>query len=136
MVHSARRGCRGPSTHTGSRGLARRRPAARRQFVQPDARWARADHAGALAGLPAGRGSPRTCPGSCTGDLVQGRLDEAAAHLTVAETYVETVSPDRRRRVRVAIASLKLSLARRRGDLAGVVEAAQFITSPVTGQSD
>src|SRR5207247_2402860 len=28
-------------------------------------------------------------------DLVQGRLDEAAAHLAVAETYVETAPPDR-----------------------------------------
>ena len=36
----------------------------------------------------------------------------------------------------MAIASLKLSLARRRGDLAGVIEQAKFLASPVTGQSD
>jgi LuxR family transcriptional regulator, maltose regulon positive regulatory protein len=69
-------------------------------------------------------------------DVVQGRLDEAAAHLAVAETYVETAPPDRQRRLQVAIASLKLSLARRRGDLAGVIEQAKFLASPVTGQSD
>ena len=40
------------------------------------------------------------------------------------------------RRLRVAIASLKLSLARRRGHLAGVIEQARFLASPVTGQSD
>ncbi|MEY9964279.1 LuxR family maltose regulon positive regulatory protein [Streptacidiphilus sp. MAP12-16] len=70
------------------------------------------------------------------GDLAQGRLDEAAAHLAVAETYAETTSPGRRRRLQVAIASLKLSLARRRGHLAGVIEQARFLASPVTGPSD
>ena len=70
------------------------------------------------------------------GDLVQGRLDEAAAHLAVAETYAETAPPDRQRRLDVTIASLKLSLARRRGDLAGVIEQVKFLSSPVTGHSD
>ena len=36
----------------------------------------------------------------------------------------------------MAVASLKLSLARRRGHLAGVIEQARFLASPVTGQSD
>ena len=36
--------------------------------------------------------------------------DEAAAHLAVAEAYAEAAPPDRQRRLRVAIASLKLSL--------------------------
>jgi LuxR family transcriptional regulator, maltose regulon positive regulatory protein len=36
----------------------------------------------------------------------------------------------------VAIASLKLSPAARRGHLAGVAEQARFLDSPVTGQSD
>jgi hypothetical protein len=70
------------------------------------------------------------------GDLTQGRLDEAAAHLAVAEAYAETAPPDRRRRLGVAVASLQLALARRRGDLAGVIEQARFLASPVTGQSD
>src|SRR3989440_2383352 len=69
-------------------------------------------------------------------DVVQGRLDEAAAHLAVAETYVETAPSDRQRRFQVAIASLKLWLARRRGHLAGVTEQVTFLASPVTGQSD
>src|SRR6201999_4388795 len=43
--------------------------------------------------------------------------------------------PDRQRRPRVAIASLKLSLATRRGHLAGVLEQARFLASPVTGPS-
>jgi LuxR family maltose regulon positive regulatory protein len=36
----------------------------------------------------------------------------------------------------VAVASLQLSLARRRGDLAGVIEQARFLASPVSGPSD
>jgi LuxR family maltose regulon positive regulatory protein len=69
------------------------------------------------------------------GDDAQGRLDEAAAHLAAAEAYVRTTPPDRARRLGVAVASLKVSLARRRGDLAGVIEQARFLASPVTGQS-
>jgi LuxR family transcriptional regulator, maltose regulon positive regulatory protein len=69
-------------------------------------------------------------------DLLHGHLDEAAAHLAVAESHVETAPPDRQRRLQVAIASLRLWLARRRGHLAGVVEQARFLASPVTGQSD
>ncbi len=69
-------------------------------------------------------------------DLLHGHLDEAAAHLAVAETYVKTAPPDRQRRLRVAVVSLKLGLARRRGHLAGIVEQARFLASPVTGESD
>ena len=69
-------------------------------------------------------------------NLAQGRLDEAAAHLAVAESHAETAPPDRRRRLRVAIASLRLSLAARRGHLASVTEQARFLDSPVSGQSD
>ena len=70
------------------------------------------------------------------GDLLEGRLDEAAAHLAVAERHAETAPPGRRHRLRMAIASLKLSLARRRGNLADVTERAKFLASPVSGPSD
>jgi LuxR family transcriptional regulator, maltose regulon positive regulatory protein len=86
--------------------------------------------------FPPGTEHPELAVVRAGGDLVQGRLDEAAAHLSVAERYAQTAPPDRRRRLRVAIASLKLSLARRRGHLAGVIEQARFLASPVTGQSD
>ena len=71
-----------------------------------------------------------------TSDLAQGRLDEAAAHLTVTETAITSATPDRKHRLEVAIAALKLSLARKRGHLAGVVEQVRFLASPITGQSD
>ncbi len=89
-----------------------------------------------LRAFPPGADHPELALVRATVDLVQGRLDEAAAHLAVAETYAETAPPDRQRRLQVAIASLKLSLARRRGHLAGVIEQARFLASPVTGQSD
>jgi LuxR family maltose regulon positive regulatory protein len=85
--------------------------------------------------FPHGADRPELALVRAIGDLVQGRLDEAAAHLAVAELHVETTPPDRQRRLRVAIAALKLSLARRRGHLAGVLEQVQFLASPVTGQS-
>jgi len=69
-------------------------------------------------------------------DLVQGHLDEAAAHLAVARSHAGTTPSDRQRRLRMAIASLELWLARRHAHLAGVVEQVGFLASPVTGQSD
>src|SRR5260221_7739815 len=86
--------------------------------------------------FPPGADHPELAVVRAMGDLAQGRLDEAAAHLAVAETYAETTPPGRQRRLQVAIASLKLSLARRRGHLAGVIEQARFLASPVTGPSD
>ena len=86
--------------------------------------------------FPQGADHPELALVRATVDLVRGRLDEAAAHLAVAEVYAETTPPDRQRRLRVAVASLKLSLARRRGHLAGVVEQVKFLASPVSGQSE
>jgi LuxR family transcriptional regulator, maltose regulon positive regulatory protein len=86
--------------------------------------------------FPRGADRPELALVRAIGDLVQGRLDEAAAHLAVAELHVVTTPPDRQRRLRVAIAALKLSLARRRGHLAGVLDQVQFLASPVTGRSD
>jgi len=89
-----------------------------------------------LQAFPPGADHPELALVRAMGDLAQGRLDEAAAHLAVAETYVETAPPGRRHRLQVAVASLKLSLARRRGHLADVLEQVKFLDSPVTGPSD
>jgi LuxR family transcriptional regulator, maltose regulon positive regulatory protein len=69
-------------------------------------------------------------------DLAQGCLDEAAAHLTVAETSMTATPPGRRHRLEVAAAALRLSLARKRGHLAGVRTQLGFLAEPVTGPSD
>ena len=89
-----------------------------------------------LQAFPPGADHPELALVRAGSDLAQGRLDEAAAYLAVAETYVETAPPDRQHRLQVAIASLKLSLARRRGHLAAVIEQVKFLASPVTGESD
>ena len=89
-----------------------------------------------LRAFPPGGDHPELALVRAMGDLAQGRLDEAAAHLAVAEAHAGTAPPGRRRRLGVAVASLQLSLARRRGDLAGVIEQARFLASPVSGPSD
>jgi LuxR family maltose regulon positive regulatory protein len=88
-----------------------------------------------LQAFPRGTDYPELALVRAGRNLARGRLDEAAAHLAVAETYTETAPADRKRRLRVAIASLKLSLATRRGQLADVAGQASFLDSPVTGQS-
>jgi LuxR family maltose regulon positive regulatory protein len=89
-----------------------------------------------LRAFPPGADYPELALVRAARSLAWGRLDEAAAHLAVAEAYAETTTPDRQRRLRVAIASLKLRLAARRGHLADVTEQARFLASPVTGQSE
>src|SRR5580693_4486188 len=71
-----------------------------------------------------------------TNELARGHLDEAAAYLTVAETSIAATPVDRQHRLEVAIAALRLSLARKRGHLAGVVDQVRFLASPATGRSD
>jgi LuxR family maltose regulon positive regulatory protein len=88
-----------------------------------------------LRAFPRGTEHPELALVRATGDHILGRLDEAAAHLAVAEAYAATAPPEHQRRLRVAIAALKLSLARRRGDLAGVLEQVSFLATPLTGQS-
>ena len=91
-----------------------------------------------LGSFPAGTDGdgPDLALARATSTLAQGRLDEAAAHLAVAETRFDQAAPDRRHRLRVAAAALHLSLARRRGHFAGVIEQVAFLTAPVAGQSD
>ena len=90
-----------------------------------------------LRAFPPGAGAdPELALVRAGADLVQGRLDEAAAHLAVAKSHAEATPSDRQRRLRMAIASLQLWLARRRAHLVGVVEQVGFLASPVAGQSD
>jgi LuxR family maltose regulon positive regulatory protein len=89
-----------------------------------------------VAAFPPGASHPELALVRAMGDLARGHLDEAGAHLAVAEAYADTAPPGRQRRLRVAVASLRLSLARRRGHLAGVIERVGFLDSLATGQSD
>ncbi len=69
-------------------------------------------------------------------EVARGRLDEAAAHLTVAEASIAATPAGRQHRLEVAAAALRLSLARKRGHLAGVLEQVRFLAAPVTAHSD
>ncbi|HTF07935.1 MAG TPA: AAA family ATPase, partial [Asanoa sp.] len=71
-----------------------------------------------------------------TNELARGRLDEAAAHLTVAESSIAATAADRRQRLEVATAALRLSLARKRGNFLGVVDQVRFLASPRAAQPD
>jgi LuxR family maltose regulon positive regulatory protein len=86
--------------------------------------------------FPPGADDPELALVRAGTDLVQGRLDEAAAHLAVAQSYAKAAPPDRQHRLQVGLASLQLSLARRRGQLARVIEQVRFLAAPVTGPSD
>ncbi len=88
-----------------------------------------------LQAFPPAADHPELALVRATVDVVHGHLDEAAAQLAVAETCDGTAPPGHQRRFQVAIASLKLSLARRRGHLADVTEQVTFLAEPVTGQS-
>jgi LuxR family maltose regulon positive regulatory protein len=89
-----------------------------------------------LRAFPPGADHPELALVRATVDITQGRLDEAAVHLTVADAHARTAPPDRRNRLQTAIAALNLSLAGRRGNFASVVEQARFLASPLTGPSE
>jgi len=67
--------------------------------------------------------------------LAQGRLEETAAQLALAESHVQSAPPARRRRLTVAIASLRLALARRSGQFTEVIEQLNVLDASITGES-
>ena len=68
-------------------------------------------------------------------ELAQGRLEEAAAQLALAESHVQSAPPARRRRLAVAIASLRLALARRSGQFTEVIEQLNVLDASIAGES-
>ena len=68
--------------------------------------------------------------------LAQGRLDDGAAQLALAAAHLESVTPVRRRRLTVAIASLRLVLARRRGRFTEVIEQVNLLDASIADESN
>jgi LuxR family maltose regulon positive regulatory protein len=68
-------------------------------------------------------------------ELNQGRLEEAAAQLALAEGHVQSAPPDRRRRLTVAIASLRLAMARRNGQFTEVIEQVNLLDASIADDS-
>ena len=68
-------------------------------------------------------------------ELNQGRMEEAAAQLALAESHVQSAPPARRRRLAVAIASLRLALARRSGQFSEVIEQVNLLDASIADES-
>jgi LuxR family maltose regulon positive regulatory protein len=69
-------------------------------------------------------------------ELNQGRLEEAAAQLALAESHVQSAPPARRRRLTVAIASLRLAMARRSGQFTEVIEQVNLLDASIADDSN
>ena len=65
-------------------------------------------------------------------EVNHGRLDEAAAQLALAESHVQSAPPARRRRLAVAIASLRLAMARRSGQFTEVIEQVNLLDASIS----
>jgi LuxR family maltose regulon positive regulatory protein len=68
-------------------------------------------------------------------ELNQGRLEEAAAQLALAESHVQSAPPARRRRLAVAAASLRLAMARRSGQFSEVIEQVNLLDASIADES-
>ena len=71
---------------------------------------------------------------SATADAADGRFDDSAAHIAVAERLACTLPDDRRRPVELGLAGTRLWLARLRGDVAGASEAFRSTELALTAQ--
>src|SRR3954453_12245578 len=68
-------------------------------------------------------------------ELNHGRLDEGIAQLTLAEGHVRSAPPVHRRRLAVAIASLRLAMARRSGQFTEVIEQVKLLDASISDES-
>ena len=92
-----------------------------------------------LRSFPAGASAkyPELALAHAAIQLTEGRLEDASTQLALAESHVESASPDRRRRLAITNASLRLALARRSGQFAEVVEQVRLLdSSTADGSSD
>ncbi|HEX3542353.1 MAG TPA: AAA family ATPase, partial [Acidimicrobiales bacterium] len=96
---------------------------------------------GAIAALldsfPAGASTdhPELALARAAVQLAQGRLEDAAAQLALAESEVDGVPAARRPGIAVAIASLRLALARRGGHFTEVIEQVNLLQASIADQS-
>src|SRR3989440_5542653 len=68
-------------------------------------------------------------------ELNQGRTEEAAAQLALAESHLHSAPAAHRRRLAVAIASLRLALARHSGQFSEVIEQVKMLDASMTDAS-
>jgi LuxR family transcriptional regulator, maltose regulon positive regulatory protein len=68
-------------------------------------------------------------------ELNHGRLEEATTQLELAESHLQGTPPARRRRLAVAIASLRLALARRTGQFSAVIDQVRLLDASISDES-
>jgi LuxR family transcriptional regulator, maltose regulon positive regulatory protein len=78
---------------------------------------------------------PELALAHATVQLAQGRLEEAAAQLALVESDARSAPPTRRRRLAVAIASLRLAMARRSGQFIEVIEQVNLLDVSFANES-
>src|SRR3954454_15409659 len=117
-------------------------PDAARLVADHSFRWVLDGQAGTISAVlqafPEGASAdhPDLALAHAANELNQGRLEEAAAELALAESHVQSAPPARRRRLTVAIASLRLALARRNGQFTEVIEQVNLLDASITDDSN
>jgi LuxR family transcriptional regulator, maltose regulon positive regulatory protein len=69
-------------------------------------------------------------------ELNHGRLERAVAQIELAESHVQSAPPARRRRLAVAIASVRLALARRSGQFSEVIDQVTLLDASISDESN
>jgi LuxR family transcriptional regulator, maltose regulon positive regulatory protein len=117
------------------------RPDAARLVADHSFRWVLDGQAGTISevlrAFPAGASAdhPDLALAHAANELNQGRLEEAAAQLALAESHVQSARPSRRRRLAVAIASLRLAFTRRSGQFTDVIEQVNLLDRSIAADS-
>jgi LuxR family maltose regulon positive regulatory protein len=108
-------------------------PDAARLVADHSFRWVLEGQAGtiraALHAFPEGASAdhPDLALAHAAAELNQGRTEEAAVQLALAESHLSSAPPARHRRLAVAVASLRLAMARRSGQFSAVVEQVKLL---------
>ena len=117
-------------------------PGAARLVAEHSFRWVLDGQAGTidavLQAFPEGASAdhPDLALAHAASELNLGRLEEAAAQLALAEAHVASAPPAHRRRLTVAIASLRLALARRSGQFTEVIEQVNLLDASIADDSN
>jgi LuxR family maltose regulon positive regulatory protein len=115
-------------------------PDAARLVAEHSFRWVLDGQAGTirtvLQAFPEGASAnhPDLALGHAAAELNQGRTEEAAAQLALAESHLP-VEPAARRSRAVAVASLRLALARRSGQFSEVIEQVKMLDASMADAS-
>ncbi|MDT4946496.1 MAG: LuxR family transcriptional regulator, maltose regulon positive regulatory protein, partial [Pseudonocardiales bacterium] len=117
-------------------------PAAARLVADHSFRWVLDGQAGTIRAVlqPFPEGAsidhPDLALAHAANELNQGRMEDAAAQLALAESHVQSAPPARRRRLTVAIASLRLAMARRSGHFTEVIEQVNLLGASIADDSN